>query len=81
MSRLCCFKANPDGFDAMEVFGGLDQSLVLLGGHDREARTTMLGEDFRPVRPADPGGMRAGVPDEVGNGENFVHSQIEWHGR
>jgi hypothetical protein len=40
---------------------------------------TLLGEDFRTVRPADAGGLLTRIPDEVGNGENFVDSQIEWH--
>jgi len=55
--------------------GWLDEE----AGNDREARTTVLGEDFRTVRPADAGGMLTRIPDEVGNGENFVDSQIEWH--
>ena len=74
MSCLCRFKADPDGFDAIKGVGGIDQALVFLGGHYREAGTTVLGEDFRTVRLADPSGMGAGVADEVGNGKNFIHS-------
>jgi hypothetical protein len=41
----------------------------------------VLGEDFRPLRQANPGGVLARVSDEVGDRENFVHFQVKWHQR